>query len=34
LREIDIPTAAILEGGYSDELPGLIESFIRGWSGD
>ena len=34
LREIDIPTAAILEGGYSDELPGLIESFIRGWIGD
>jgi len=34
LREIDIPVAAVLEGGYSDELPGLIESFIRGWTGD
>jgi acetoin utilization deacetylase AcuC-like enzyme len=34
LHEINIPAAAILEGGYSDELPGLIESFIRGWSGD
>jgi acetoin utilization deacetylase AcuC-like enzyme len=34
LDEIDVPAAAILEGGYSDELPGLIESFIRGWSGD
>jgi len=34
LREIDIPVAAILEGGYSDELPWLIESFIRGWSAD
>jgi acetoin utilization deacetylase AcuC-like enzyme len=34
LREINIPVAAILEGGYSDELPGLIESFIRGWTGD
>ncbi|HXM04246.1 MAG TPA: hypothetical protein VN939_16670 [Chthoniobacterales bacterium] len=34
LREINIPVAAILEGGYSDELPGLIESFIRGWNGD
>jgi acetoin utilization deacetylase AcuC-like enzyme len=33
LREINIPAAAILEGGYSDALPGLIESFIRGWSG-
>ena len=33
LREINIPAAAILEGGYSDELPGLIESFIRGWIG-
>jgi acetoin utilization deacetylase AcuC-like enzyme len=34
LRKINIPVAAILEGGYSDELPGLIESFIRGWNGD
>jgi acetoin utilization deacetylase AcuC-like enzyme len=34
LREINIPVAAILEGGYSDELPGLIESFIRGWIAD
>lgn len=34
LREINIPAAAILEGGYSDELPGLIESFIRGWTAD
>jgi acetoin utilization deacetylase AcuC-like enzyme len=34
LREIDIPVAAVLEGGYSDELPGLIESFIRGWTGE
>jgi acetoin utilization deacetylase AcuC-like enzyme len=34
LRETNIPAAAILEGGYSDELPELIESFIRGWSGD
>jgi acetoin utilization deacetylase AcuC-like enzyme len=34
LREINVPVAAILEGGYSDELPELIESFIRGWSVD
>jgi acetoin utilization deacetylase AcuC-like enzyme len=34
LREINVPVAAILEGGYSDKLPGLIESFIRGWSVD
>jgi acetoin utilization deacetylase AcuC-like enzyme len=34
LREINIPVAAILEGGYSAELPGLIESFIRGWTAD
>ena len=34
LRQINIPVAAILEGGYSDELPGLIEGFIRGWTGD
>jgi acetoin utilization deacetylase AcuC-like enzyme len=34
LRETNIPAAAILEGGYSDELPELIESFIRGWSAE
>ena len=34
LREINIPVAAALEGGYSDELPGLVESFIRGWTGE
>jgi len=34
LREINIPVAAILEGGYSDDLPVLIEGFIRGWIGD
>jgi len=34
LREINIPVAAVLEGGYSDELPELIESFIRGWTGE
>ncbi len=26
-----IPTAAILEGGYSDDLPLLINAFLSGW---
>jgi acetoin utilization deacetylase AcuC-like enzyme len=31
LRETDIPSGAILEGGYSDELPELIEAFLNAW---
>jgi acetoin utilization deacetylase AcuC-like enzyme len=31
LRNIDVPTAAILEGGYSDELPELIDAFLTAW---
>lgn len=31
LRNIDIPAAAILEGGYSDQLPDLIDAFLTGW---
>src|SRR5205809_190664 len=31
LRKIDIPTAAILEGGYSDDLPELIDAFLTAW---
>jgi acetoin utilization deacetylase AcuC-like enzyme len=31
LRKIDIPTAAILEGGYSDQLPELIDAFLTSW---
>jgi acetoin utilization deacetylase AcuC-like enzyme len=31
LRNIDIPVAAILEGGYSDELPELIDAFLTSW---
>jgi acetoin utilization deacetylase AcuC-like enzyme len=34
LRKIDIPVAAILEGGYSDELPELIDAFLTSWSGE
>jgi len=32
LRKIDIPAAAILEGGYSDELPDLIDTFLTAWA--
>lgn len=31
LRETNIPSGAILEGGYSDELPELIEAFLSSW---
>jgi acetoin utilization deacetylase AcuC-like enzyme len=34
LRKIDIPTVAILEGGYSDELPELIDAFLTSWSSE
>jgi acetoin utilization deacetylase AcuC-like enzyme len=33
LRKIDVPTAAVLEGGYSDELPELIDAFLSAWNG-
>jgi acetoin utilization deacetylase AcuC-like enzyme len=32
LRETNIPSGAILEGGYSDELPELIERFLTAWN--
>jgi acetoin utilization deacetylase AcuC-like enzyme len=32
LRNIDIPVAALLEGGYSDDLPELIDAFLTAWS--
>jgi acetoin utilization deacetylase AcuC-like enzyme len=31
LRETNIPAGAILEGGYSDELPQLVDAFLSGW---
>jgi acetoin utilization deacetylase AcuC-like enzyme len=34
LRKIDIPVAAILEGGYSDDLSELIDAFLTSWSGE
>ena len=33
LRETNVPAGAILEGGYSDELPELIDAFLSGWIG-
>ena len=32
LRETNILSGAILEGGYSDELPELIDAFLGGWT--
>jgi len=31
LNEIDIPVAVALEGGYSDDLPQLIDAFLTAW---
>jgi len=33
LRETGIPAAAILEGGYSPDLPILVGSFLESWAG-
>jgi acetoin utilization deacetylase AcuC-like enzyme len=32
LAGIDVPTAAVLEGGYSDNLPELVDAFLTAWS--
>jgi acetoin utilization deacetylase AcuC-like enzyme len=32
LRETNIPAGAILEGGYSDDLPELIDGFLSSWN--
>lgn len=32
LRNLDIPVGAILEGGYSDNLPELIDAFLSAWA--
>jgi acetoin utilization deacetylase AcuC-like enzyme len=32
LRETEIPAAAILEGGYSPDLPTLVGSFLGSWA--
>jgi acetoin utilization deacetylase AcuC-like enzyme len=33
LRKLDIPVATVLEGGYSDDLPELIDAFLTAWNG-
>ena len=32
LRGSGLPAAAVLEGGYSADLPELIEAFLIGWN--
>ena len=32
LRKVDVPTGVILEGGYSDDLPELIDAFLSEWA--
>ena len=34
LRQINLPTAAVLEGGYSRQMPELIDAFLNGWVDD
>jgi acetoin utilization deacetylase AcuC-like enzyme len=31
LSNIDVPVAVALEGGYSSDLPELIDAFLTGW---
>ena len=31
LSNIDVPVAVVLEGGYSDDLPELIDAFLTAW---
>jgi acetoin utilization deacetylase AcuC-like enzyme len=33
LAEVKMPVAAVLEGGYSDDLPELIDTFLTAWKG-
>jgi acetoin utilization deacetylase AcuC-like enzyme len=32
LRESGLPAAAVLEGGYSADLPGIVEAFLAAWA--
>ncbi len=34
LRETGRPAAAVLEGGYSTDLPGLVDAFLTAWAGE
>jgi acetoin utilization deacetylase AcuC-like enzyme len=31
LNEVDTPVAVVFEGGYSNELPELIDAFLTAW---
>jgi len=31
LNEMDVPVAVVLEGGYSNDLPELIDAFLTSW---
>lgn len=31
LHQADLPTLAVLEGGYSEDLPFLVATFLEGW---
>ena len=33
LKEVKVPMFSLLEGGYHDDLPFLIEEFLVGWAG-
>jgi len=33
IRKTRTPVAATLEGGYSEDLPLLVDAFLKGWSG-
>jgi acetoin utilization deacetylase AcuC-like enzyme len=34
LADLKVPAACILEGGYSDDLPQLIDAFLTSWAGE
>jgi acetoin utilization deacetylase AcuC-like enzyme len=34
LRASGLPAAAVLEGGYSDDLPQLVDAFLSAWAGE
>src|SRR5438093_746796 len=33
LGDIEVPVAVVLEGGYSNDLPELIDAFLFAWNG-
>jgi hypothetical protein len=33
LHQADFPVAGMLEGGYSAELPQLLDAFLSAWAG-